>query len=889
MILVLLILAVALNIRTESHVLAQDNQNTWSDPINVSQSGSASNPFLFTDPNNDLLAVWEDGAQNFRSSVMMSGVWGAANDFSMPFTLRQRPLEYQFLSGTNGKIYVFWIDIQGRLFYSSEELSRVDKLVSWGDGRPLGRNVDKFAVTQGEDGSIHLIYLIGEEIGDFSVGVYYTKITAEEGVLPPVAMDQSTYFRRGRDLVPGENGTDQGESFTAWSYNANGVNAIFLSWNNPITKRLFLRQSLDAGATWGETVEFVTPDESSANLVPQNPMFSQVGSSILFFWQYNQKEVMCKQYYQFSTDQGKTWSDRLEPLEDLFGCPEKNVFFSESDQNSFLASFLNSQLYLTVMKNNDLEGPQLQSEVNGFLDTSTFNNIRLQSQHVVMTNNDLYLIGAGIGDISDIWVTSRNVASLYNPESEALGWSSPNLIAQQKEAFRNIVLLSNIKDSVNAFWSQPVGERRNGSGNAIYYSGWTTPTNVVPQAVLQSAEGKSDHPSVSVDSDGRVSIVWSGGKSGDLYFSHSDINRATTSLDWVDPIQLPLSSSTVANPILKVGADSSLHIAYMIPLNEDRGVYTISSQDRGDTWSAPVRVFDAVQNCEMLEHLAFTISNSGTQHISWMCSTIPQGTGAYTLLNARSADQGKNWSVRQDSLDLDFELVWGEVAGVSQENIQLIWLEYSGEGYRLKYQRSADDGITWQPMEEIEIFEEAPNPLAITADPGGQLYLLAAVEEINQVSLSSWSWNDETWNFLDMGKLISGKSHQIDSLAAVVLLKGELGVLYSVKNLSPSTEVMGNSLFYLSRPIALKPALLQNGPIPIEPTQESTEQVLTADQNPIPVGTASVEPTLDLQALKQTPGSEMSNLVVLIVGAVLSLLVVVSAILFRQFVLNKRK
>ncbi len=105
----------------------------------------------------------------------------------------------------------------------------------------------------------------------------------------------------------------------------------------------------------------------------------------------------------------------------------------------------------------------------------------------------------------------------------------------------------------------------------------------------------------------------------------------------------------------------------------------------------------------MLEHLSYAISSEGTQHLAWMCSTIPGGTGAYALDYARSSDQGQKWSVIRDETEKN--LVWGEIAGLSQDNIQLVWLENVGGRFTLKNQLSVDDGETWQATKEIDPLE----------------------------------------------------------------------------------------------------------------------------------------------------------------------------------------
>lgn len=882
---VVLSLLLAFTWLNENKAQAQDSEtgSDWSVPLNISNSGSARKPFLIKDSNNNPLVFWEDTFSGFQYRYLLDGKWSVPAKFPMPFSARSVPLKNQLIHGVDGNTYFSWIDDGKKLYYSNLKLAAVDKLAVWKPAQLISSKVENFGFTVDDDSNVHIAYVVGQDTDAQKAGVYYTKISSEGTVLKPVEMDQSPYFRRSSEV----SGTGEFDPSLATvgvgRYGSGPESTVLISWNNPVTKRLFLRRSVNGGTDWEEPLEIVSPDERSANQIPQRPAFAVIGDIIHFLWQNNQENASCVQYYQTSTDRGSSWSDRQVLLGELNGCPEQNTVYNGADQKNFLLFILNSQIYLAPFRDGELEAPQVQVGLSSFSDATTYNNVRLQSQQALLAGDQLYFTGAGIGSSSDIWILSRSINTLFIPQGGEATWSNPKVVAQVQDPIKNIWLLASDSDRLHAFWAQPDGMRNNDPGTAIYYGSWTEAAEITPRSILTSPEGTADQPSAVVDASGRMHVVWSGGKSEELYSSYSDMQQASTQLDWFSPTTLPLTSPAATNPILKVGLDGTLFVAYLTPVNEQRGVYVTRSQDRGATWSVPVLVFDAVeQNCGMLEHLSYVISAEGTQHLAWMCSTIPGGLGAYALNYARSSDQGLTWTVKQD--ENEKTLVWGEVAGLSQQNIHLVWIEYTNRAYKLKEQISRDDGGTWSPVEEIDSFNERVGLSVIAVDPGGKIYLLVTLNETGNVVLNSRNWNGESWSAAENKKIITEQTGLLNSLSAIVLPKGELIVLYSVEKTSESTGLTTGSLMYLSRPIVISPEILVS--VSHKETLAAAQATPTAVVNEVPPNveiTAAPQPTIDLKALKETGSPRTNSILIYAVGAILALVVVIFVVIVSQY------
>ncbi|MGB5844109.1 MAG: hypothetical protein WBG94_06675, partial [Anaerolineales bacterium] len=89
-----------------SRVKAQSTVN-WSDPTNLSQSGSASEPVMVVDGEGVFHVLWLD---EFAGLVYSSGDGIEWSD-PLPVTLPSRDAVPYLIADTNGYIHAFWTDI----------------------------------------------------------------------------------------------------------------------------------------------------------------------------------------------------------------------------------------------------------------------------------------------------------------------------------------------------------------------------------------------------------------------------------------------------------------------------------------------------------------------------------------------------------------------------------------------------------------------------------------------------------------------------------------------------------------------------------------------------------------------------------------------------------
>src|SRR5690606_17909134 len=138
--------------------------------------------------------------------------------------------------------------------------------------------------------------------------------------------------------------------------------------------------------------------------------------------------------------------------------------------------------------------------------------------------------------------------------------------------------------------SQPDPNQSGTRGTAIYYARFEDGRWTPPEPVLSSSGDISEQPAAAIDASGNLLVVWSGGQSNEIFFSKASAARAAVASAWSQPLSLPVPKFAASSPDLVTDSQGRIFVVYVIPLNEERGVYLTRSDDQGESWTDPVRV-----------------------------------------------------------------------------------------------------------------------------------------------------------------------------------------------------------------------------------------------------------------------------------------------------------
>jgi hypothetical protein len=229
--------------------------------------------------------------------------------------------------------------------------------------------------------------------------------------------------------------------------------------------------------------------------------------------------------------------------------------------------------------------------------------------------------------------------------------------------------------------------------------GWTEPVPLSPQ--LQS----SWFPDITVDSSGRIHVVWSASVSAGANQAY-DVVYYTTSSD----------GSTWSNPRDIIALPSKGAVTRPSVITDDRGIFHITFRDYTIYYSqvyensvypnqmtSPVRI--STPENGYFSRLA--IDDKGNLDVVYTEDVHdPNCPGCFHVFFRKSVDDGKNWTSPIDVSPLPNGAAKPQIVFGSQNIIHVVW--EAGQGGDLgqipdpttvEYSRSTDGGVTWsQPF-----------------------------------------------------------------------------------------------------------------------------------------------------------------------------------------------
>ncbi len=197
-------------------------------------------------------------------------------------------------------------------------------------------------------------------------------------------------------------------------------------------------------------------------------------------------------------------------------------------------------------------------------------------------------------------------------------------------------------------------------------------------------------------------------------------------------------------------ATDRILIAYAVTLNEGRGIYLIQSNDLGETWSQPVKVFDAVaEGWEMVDQPKLAVTQDGTLHMLFTRYALlgePQPVGLYY---SQSVDGGVTWTPAE--IVSEQPVQWSELVAY-QGTLHRLWQEKNKLVARTNHQTSPDGGKTWNAVVKISSDANLNSKPAVSVDGTGNLHFVQIIGKDKQ-SFEEWEWSQDQWHLFESRKV----------------------------------------------------------------------------------------------------------------------------------------
>ena len=154
-----------------STALAQTTDSTWTEPLNLSHSGVATDPAIVIDSEAVVHAVWQDDLANFIYTQLDGDQWSAPEMTELDRLFRipaagdgsqlasyagPNPL---FIAGPGPYIFAFWISPEGKLFTSKVTNQNFQHVSAWDPAGAIASDVASFSVTVDSGGEWNLAFL----------------------------------------------------------------------------------------------------------------------------------------------------------------------------------------------------------------------------------------------------------------------------------------------------------------------------------------------------------------------------------------------------------------------------------------------------------------------------------------------------------------------------------------------------------------------------------------------------------------------------------------------------------------------------------------------------------------------------------------------------------
>jgi hypothetical protein len=293
---------------------------------------------------------------------------------------------------------------------------------------------------------------------------------------------------------------------------------------------------------------------------------------------------------------------------------------------------------------------------------------------------------------------------------------------------------------------------------------------------------------------------WANPETGELMFTWSSSERANIPLEWAQPDVLYSMSKLTNSPAMLVDAADRIVIAFAVTLNEERGIYLIQSDNLGETWSLPVKVFDAVsEGWEMVDQPRLTVSGDGALHLLLTRYTLLGEPQPVELYYSRSEDGGNTWIPAETVSEQPVQ--WSEIVAY-QNTVHRFWQEQTGVSALTNHQSSTDAGFTWSPAVRIPTDALINSRSDVLMERNGTLHFLQVIGQDAQ-ELQEWEFTGERWQLVENRKVSAQDLSAPPVIESGITLEGIMYALLQFETENPLNDGIETSLLNVRRSIPI--------------------------------------------------------------------------------------
>jgi hypothetical protein len=718
---------------------AQSDQ-VWTEPVNLSNSGSSTDPSLVIDSKGVMHVIWVDKFDGYKYVKSDDGVsWTSPVKVKFPFS-PERDSRPVFLADESGEIHALWRDARGALNHTRFLSSRFDQPSTWAGIIRLAGSVADFDAMSASRGVVHLGYIsnLGSDVEP--AGVYYRRLSGGNWSSAK-SMYGSQYFR---SLEPADSNIRLAVSKES--------DNVYMVWDDRSQKRIFMTRSANGGGAWEGVAQIKGPEDTSSLELPYNINIGVISNKPILLWQVGiPGGNNCTQYSQSALDEGNQFGAPIKLTDKFTACPQRVDFILQSSNFSVALLNIQDNPSLIAWNGSTWSDLQVQNEISTFTSPVTLESVSFGCKKFSIYEESLLAVGCDEGGNGDIWFRSRSLGSLDDWFPPPSAWSPATELTNVGQAISS---LSSIADGVNnahALWVQSASSGGAPYAPRILYARWNGTTWSNPAPIIGGVSGMPVDLSVAIDTQQRLLLSWVDENSGDVLFSWANSSRANFPVEWMTPVVFSSPSALNSSPHILVDASNRIVVVYAVTMNEGRGIYLVESNDRGNTWTAPRKIFDAVvANWDMVDHPQLALTRDGNLHLLFTRLSPLSGGQSIGLYYSWSGNGGFTWS--DPEVVSQQNVLWSSILADNGQTLHRLWQEKARDVVLINHQVSRDGGTTWETTVRVSSTEGGTPAPALSIDGLGYLYLVQVLNDDTR-PLREWEWAGERWHALEAASL----------------------------------------------------------------------------------------------------------------------------------------
>ncbi len=859
------------------------------EPINLSVSGSASQPSIAVGPNGTMHVLWwdeidgtrysrgviSDTASIWSKSVVIAPIVGErkTDENTKTITIRS-PRRLQMLVDGRGVAHATWFDVDEKLLYS--------QLVSptatnWSAPATLSPGAVAVAMTLDVSGTLQLAYVQTSSSRQSLAGVSY--LNRAGNAFRRSLVYASTYFR-----------TAKPEDISL-SMARDGANNVLVAWHAAREEQSVQALSIDGGIKWA-VPQPIAPRNQVFGLPVKVSVAATGKGQFLVLWR-DASAPGCGLTQKRSTDAGATWSNPERVMTSLTRCPGVWSFVNGENgtltlvgQQSIDPGLSESTGTLAVWDGTAWAQP-LDVET-AYKDTTTGNTRTLGCLTMALFGSNLAVTGCD--SRNDIWAKGQRLQAQSLLQTSKSPWGRQLRLAGLTAAgsTNSVALATNTQSGVTyAAWSQSPalggigtslnismfqGDQVNQWGEAVELFRTEKDSSLNADTALS----QTDQPSLVVDRAGKVHLAWSGGPSGRIFYIGAFERDAAIRSRWSTPVSLPAPGQTCSDPSIAADANGqTVFVLYAVPFNEGRGVYLTKSNDAGATWMTQTLVFNAqVAGWDAVDATQLTIDPAtGVLHALFAKAPLPGATGTRALYYTRSSDSGASWA---EPVMIDAGAIGtAKLVVYSKDALMLLWSKTNPAigsptaPLNVWWQTSPEGGQRWSRPVALAGYSAISGGLGLAADGKGGLYLAALGRGASDETTLLYSqWRGAVWSEPEVTSLGEPASLDNSALLAFSGISGQLVAALRAAVLQPdglrAFATIGLNRSVNTAAVATPAPLPTFTPVPVSAAATDT-----------PLSTPMPEVTIDVSQVSTSNGQSATPPNTLLVSAILAAVVVI--------------